>query len=278
MGFYAPAQIVRDARNHGVTVLPVDVNYSDWNCTIELHEDQHALRLGYRMVKGMPQVAANAISEARQRVGRFTSIQQVHNESGISRKHMKKLAEADAFKSLGMTRRDALWQVMSLSDESYPLFDNLYHHDNDAEATLPPMPIGQEVMTDYATTGLSLKRHPVSLVRDQLDEMNITAAAKLLELPQDRWVKVAGLVLIRQRPGTASDVVFETIEDETGTANIIIKPDVYEHYRSAARHARFIQVDGYIERNGDVIHIMAKRLIDLSHMLSDLEARSRDFH
>ena len=278
MGFYAPAQIVRDARNHGVMVLPTDVNYSTWDCTIELHESKYALRLGYRLIKGLPRSAGVAVAEARQRVGRFTSIEQIQRESGVSRKHLKKLAEADAFDSLAHTRRESLWQVMALSDQEYPLFAHLDAAKAEAAETLPSMPIGQEVMTDYATTGLSLKRHPVSIVREQLEEMNIIPSQQFADLAQGQWVKVAGLVLIRQRPGTASGIIFVTLEDEGGIANIIIKPDIYERYRAAARHAQFLEVDGYIERSGEVIHIMAKRLVDLSYLLADLQTTSRDFH
>ena len=284
MGFYAPAQLVRDARNHGVTVLPADVNHSDWDCTIERQSGVSQLRLGLRLIKGLLQSAADAISAARQTVGRFSSVEQIHRLAGVTRKHIKKLAEGDAFASLHLPRREALWQSMALSDEHYPLFDKPIPAGQSAgdretsQTFLPPMPLAQEVMADYSTTGMSLKRHPMSLIRSQLDEMGITPSFHLLALPQERWVKVAGLVLIRQRPATASGVVFETIEDETGTTNIIVKPEVYERYRPAARHATVLQVDGYIERSGDVIHVMAKRLIDLGYMLSEIQSQSRDFH
>ena len=140
------------------------------------------------------------------------------------------------------------------------------------------MALGQEVMTDYATTSLSLKQHPVSLIRPMLDEMRIIPACRLADLPQETWVKVVGLVLVRQRPATASGIVFETLEDETGTANIIIRTQIYERYRAAARHAVLLECDGYIERNGMVIHILARRLTDLTHLINDLHHHSRDFH
>lgn len=133
-------------------------------------------------------------------------------------------------------------------------------------------------MLDYSTSGLSLKQHPVALVRDELAKQNILTSRQLMETPHGRWVKVAGLVLIRQRPGTASGIVFETIEDETGIVNLIVKPDVYDHYRPAARHAGLLQADGYVQRSGQVVHVMAKRLYDLSHLLHGYEVRSRDFH
>lgn len=133
-------------------------------------------------------------------------------------------------------------------------------------------------MTDYATTSLSIKRHPIALVREQLNLLKIRTAAQIAQTDGGKWVKVAGLVLIRQRPGTASGVVFETLEDETGVVNLIIRPDVFERYRPAARHAGLLQADGYVERQGQVVHIMAKRLFDLSYLLSGYQFSSRDFH
>jgi error-prone DNA polymerase len=140
------------------------------------------------------------------------------------------------------------------------------------------MPLGQEVMTDYSTAGLSLKKHPVALVRTILDQHKIITAAQLNQTPHGKWVKVAGLVLIRQRPGTASGIIFETLEDETGVVNLIIRPDIFEKYRAAGRHAGLLQCDGYVERQGQVVHIMAKRLFDRSDLLAGFEMSSRDFH
>jgi error-prone DNA polymerase len=140
------------------------------------------------------------------------------------------------------------------------------------------MPLGQEVMTDYATAGLSLKQHPVALVREELKRRRIICSKDLDHLPNGRWVNVAGLVLIRQRPGTASGIVFETLEDETGIVNLIVKPDIYERYRVAARHAGLLQADGYLQKQGQVVHVIAKRLFDLSELLQGHEFQSRDFH
>jgi error-prone DNA polymerase len=143
------------------------------------------------------------------------------------------------------------------------------------------MPLGQEVMTDYATQGLSLKAHPVSIIRAELNRRNIITAGELQDpgrSPHGRWVKVAGLVLLRQRPGTASGVVFETIEDETGSANLILWSTVYDRYRPAARHATLLQAEGYVQREGQVVHVLAKRLFDLSHLIHGYDVRSRDFH
>ncbi len=278
MGFYAPAQIVRDAKAHGVTVLPPDVNHSTWDCLIE-SDGENALRLGYRLIKGFRRESADTIAAAREHAGQFTSIEQFQRQTGMKRKDIQKLAEADAFASLGLKRREALWQAMELSDDHHPLFDLVPSISiNNQQSTLPPMALGQEVMTDYATTSLSLKQHPVSLIRPMLDEMRIIPACRLADLPQETWVKVVGLVLVRQRPATASGIVFETLEDETGTANIIIRTQIYERYRAAARHAVLLECDGYIERNGMVIHILARRLTDLTHLINDLHHHSRDFH
>jgi error-prone DNA polymerase len=296
MGFYAPAQIVRDAREHGVTALPVDVNQSDWDCTLVPRDHGHslgmtgatvpksewgkvgpALRLGFRLVKRLREDHAQRLVEARRRCGAFTSIAQLHREAALPAHAVRRLAEADAFGSLDLSRRPAVWQTLEIKDEEPSLFDAVRPPAAD-EVALPPMPLGQEVMTDYATTTLSLKKHPIELVRDHLKTLKITTAAQIAVTPNGKWVKVAGLVLIRQRPGTASGVVFETLEDETGVVNLIIRPDIFDRYRPAARHAGLLQADGYVQRQGQVVLIMAKRLFDLSHLLAGYQFVSRDFH
>ena len=300
MGFYQPAQLVRDAKEHGVEVRGVDVNCSEWDCTLEETAPKArvagkagwgvngpALRLGFRQVKGMSEAHATRIIDARTERGRFTSVAEFHRATRLPAAVLRRLAEADAFGSLGLTRRQAVWHVLELKDERLPLIEG---HDDDGGGGnagpsflpfLPPMPFGQEVMTDYATQGLSLKAHPVSLIRGELSRRNIVTAAELQDAtrsPHGRWVKVAGLVLIRQRPGTASGVVLETIEDETGIANLILWSDVYERYRPAARHAGLLQADGYVQREGQVVHVLAKRLFDLSRLLAGFRMESRDFH
>jgi error-prone DNA polymerase len=238
------------------------------------------VRLGFRRIKGLREDHANILLDIRRHCGRFESIDQLHRMTALPVSVLRRLAEADAFASLGLSRRQALWQIMALSDEKLPLFelDCMPIQNPQSEIqNLPPMPLGQEVMTDYATAGLSLKTHPVALVRPRLDQLRIVTSTRLNDLNRG-WVKVAGLVLIRQRPGTASGIVFETLEDETGIVNLIIRPDIYEKYRPAARHASLVQADGYVERQGKVIHIMVKRLFDLSHLLHGLTHSSRDFH
>jgi len=288
MGFYAPAQIVRDAIEHGVPVRPVDVNHSDYDCTLEgdvaaagadaakssWGATGPALRLGFRRIKGLREDHAHRIVQCRRESGPYTSIEQFHCASGLPKSVIHRLAEADAFSSLLISRRPAVWQTLALSDTQLPLFETApIEHAID----LPPMPLGQEVLTDYSTGGLSLKAHPVSLVRQHLKRRGVIPAADLRSRHRG-WVRVAGLVLVRQRPGTASGVVFMTIEDETGVANLIITPAIFDAYRPAARHAMFLQAEGPIQRQGEVIHVHARRLLDCGQLLTDLSIRSRDFH
>jgi error-prone DNA polymerase len=240
--------------------------------------DGPALRLGFRQISGLRQDHAERLVAARHLHGRFTSIEEFHQITGLPVTTVKRLAEADAFGSVGDSRRPAVWNTLPLRDADAPLFDSHLTTPHSPPPHLPEMPIGQEVMTDYATLRLSLKKHPVAIVRPALDERKILTAAQINQTPNGRWVKVAGLVLIRQRPGTASGIVFETLEDETGIVNLIVRPDIYERYRPAARHAALLQCDGYLERQGQVVHIMAKRLFDLSGLLHGYRLESRDFH
>ncbi len=288
MGFYAPAQIVRDAREHGVEARPADVNHSQWDCTLEEKTDTKnphpPLRLGLRIIKHFKSLHAQRITEAR-RAGPFTSIPHFHRATALPVSALRLLAEADTFTSLNLTRRQALWEVLSLSDESAPLFDLLpnsalstQHSALPDNSALPTMPEGQEIMTDYSTVGLSLKNHPLALLRNYFTQKKIIPATQLRKMKHGDWVSVAGLVLVRQRPGTASGIVFETLEDETGIANLILRPDIYDRYRPAARHAALLQAEGILECQGEVIHIMAKRLTDLSSLLTGYQFHSRDFH
>jgi len=293
MGFYAPAQLVRDAREHGVIVRPVDVNFSDWDSTLEelpngdcrLANEENtnrkpnwgangpALRLGFGRIKGLREFDAQRIMACRKEHGQFMSVEQFHRVTKLSVEVIRRLADADAFGSVPNNRRTAMWHTLAIKDAQLPLFED---PPVEQPVALPVMPLGQEVMADYSSTSLSLKRHPVALLRSNLSKRGISTAAELMQ--RDRgWIKVAGLVLIRQRPGTASGIVFVTIEDETGVANLIIRPDLYEKYRAAARHAHLLQADGLIERQGKVVHVMAKQLHDLSPLLNGHEFHSRDF-
>jgi error-prone DNA polymerase len=296
MGFYAPAQIVQDAQQHGVTILPCDINISHWDCLLEENQSTvgcasahrfseksdwgksgPSVRIGFRQIKGLRIAHAQTIIQSREKFGPLKSIEHFQQLTRLPRHTMHRLAEADAFSSLNLTRRQALWQVLALDDRHSPLFDDLPAPDS-VDPNLPAMPLGQEVMTDYSTIGLSLKEHPVALVREQLNEKQITPAAQVINMPYGRWVRVAGLVLIRQRPGTASGIVFETLEDETGIVNLIVRPNIYDKYRLAARHSALLQAEGYVERQGQVVHVMAWKLQDLSHLLAGYRFTSRDFH
>ncbi len=353
MGFYAPAQIVRDARDHGVEALPVDVNLSEWDCTLEpapssttetqRHREEvpsplvgeggaqrdsagrvrglppaggakshgradarqtphpnplpqgerglsgdpplclcasvvknrpYALRLGFRQVKGFSEGDAEKLVRARGNAYADPLI--LWRRSGLAPASLEKLARADAFRSMGLERRDALWAVRGLGPAPLPLFAAMGEEDLGEEpaVALPAMPIGEQVAEDYASLRLSLKRHPMALLRDDPALARCAPACRLMDLPKDRRVEVAGLVLVRQRPGTASGVIFATLEDETGVANLIIWPKVFERFRRTVLTASLIGARGLLQREGIVIHIVAERLVDLSHLLHGLAARA----
>jgi error-prone DNA polymerase len=291
MGFYHPAQIVRDAQEHGVTVRAVDVNHSHWDCTLEDVLAVSALptggdkriwgiggpvvRLGFRQIKGFPVAQAQRIADCRSQIGLFRSIDHFQQATGLSVAAITRLSEADAFGSLPKTRRAAMWETLALPDERLPLLPAL---PTGAAPQLPAMTARQEIYADYGTTGLSLKGHPVALIRDELRKRRIITAADMWKRPAGKWVRVAGIVTIRQRPGTAKGIVFVTMEDETGIVNLIVRPHVFDRYRAAVRHASLLQVDGEIERQGKVQHIVAARLLDLTEAFSGRSFHSRDFH
>ncbi len=280
MGFYAPAQIVRDAQEHGVEVRSVDVNHSQWDCTLEPRSDGVALRLGMRMVKGLSRVDADKIAQAVNEHGAFTSVERLWRLSGATSGAMRRLADADAFNSMGLTRQTAKWDVQALKDDDLPLFDAAPSPETEL-ITLPAIPPMREVARDYGSVGLSLKAHPVSFLRPRLDELRVTRCAELADgnrWPQGRRLTVAGVVLVRQRPGTASGIVFITLEDETGIANLIVRPEVYQRYRAAARHSVIILSSGRVERQGIVVHVQTTHIEGIEHGAAPLRASSRDFH
>jgi error-prone DNA polymerase len=255
----------------------MDVNHSFWDCTLEGPNNSPALRLGFRQIRGFSAADGRQISAVRQSHSLFRSVVDFQQATQLSRQSIRCLAHADAFSSLGLSRRPALWQTLELSDTPAPLFDFL-SDETPPPGDLPEMPIRLEVLTDYATAGLSLKHHPVSLLRKELTARRIIPARELEKIPHGHWTSVAGLVLVRQRPGTASGIVFVTLEDETGIANLIIRAAIYERYRAAARHATLLQADGYVQKQGQVIHILAMRMHDLSDWLAGHKQQSRDFH
>ncbi len=338
MGFYAPAQIVRDARDHGVEVREPDINASDWDCGLEvashplpacgeragvrglgfsteideapgpssagetgeagfcrlrppsprkrgegsaLHPrhawmaphimGDHALRLGFRLISGLAEDDMRKLVALRGRG--YDSVRDVWLRTGLSTRALELLAGADAFASLGLTRREAMWAVQGLNragdKDDLPLLRPLSFRATEPDADLPPMPPGEEVIEDYRRLKLSLRAHPVSFVRRNLDAQGIIRNSALSNARPGR-VKVAGLVLVRQRPGTASGVVFMTLEDETGVANIIVWPKLFEKLRAIVIGARFVAVTGKYQNESGVIHIVAERIDDLTPLLSTI--------
>ena len=278
MGFYAPAQIVRDLGDHGGAVRPVDVNASDWDCTLE----GTALRLGFRQIVGLAQRDAASLVAARG--SGYDSPHAVWRRAGLGRGALEALAQADAFGSMGLSRREALWAVRAFTAPPPPLFAAAGVEAPAAgpKVTLPAMSLGQEVVEDYAALRLSLKAHPLALLRSSFAPVGIVPASRLL-LRQAGRVSVAGLVLVRQRPGSARGVVFLTLEDETGIANIVVWPQLFERHRQALLTGYLLRVDGRVQRQGQVIHVVAETVSDLTPSLrllaevAELKPRSRDF-
>ncbi|HEY1795210.1 MAG TPA: error-prone DNA polymerase [Stellaceae bacterium] len=330
MGFYAPAQIVRDAREHGVSVLPADVNFSAWDCTLDgsipdgascmtaaaqppqneektaygligsPHPEERpegasrrthgapptlALRLGFRQIKGFSEEDAKRLAAAAP----YRDADDLWRRSELGRRALERLAEADALRSLGLDRRRGLWALKALGEAPLPLFaavegpalvpvrhDPLPSTEIRAAALLPEMTLGEHVVEDYATTSLTLKRHPMAFLRAELTREGLVTARELKTLPLERQLSIAGLVLIRQRPGSANGVVFVTIEDETGIANLILWPNVLERFRRTALGATLLYCRGRLQREESVIHIVAEELRDLTPRLNTLRARTGD--
>ena len=287
MGFYAPAQLVRDAREHDVKVLPPDINASNWDCTLEPLEAEdprpnltdYAVRLGLRQIKGLSRDYADRIMEVRGRG--FDSVRDVWIRTGFGPAVLERLANADTFPSLGLNRRDAAWAVRGLSAGVLPLFVAAQETELQKEApvALPPMLLGEHVVHDYATLRLSLKAHPMSFFRDAFDRDGVIANERLSHIKPETRVSLAGLVLVRQRPGSAKGVIFATLEDETGVANIIVWPKTFEKYRKIVLSARVLGVRGRVQREGLVIHVVADHLVDMSDklaLLSDTHGDIKD--
>ncbi|MCB9852976.1 MAG: error-prone DNA polymerase [Phycisphaerales bacterium] len=281
MGFYGPAQIVRDAEDHGVRIAPVDVNHSEWDCTLE--DAGRTLRLGLRMIKGLRESDAGRVLEAVRRRGWFTSIVALWRNADVPAASLKTLALADAFGSFGLTRQQALWDVQKLDGRPLPLFDGAPENDDTMlePIELPPVCELREVGRDYERVGLSLKNHPMAFLRESLERQHVRTASEMRDearTPHRTFGSVAGVVLFRQRPSTAKGVIFMTIEDETGRADLIIRPNIYEKHREAVYHGKVILAHGPIERQGRVVHMLPTRLENIEGRLGDVATnRSRDF-
>jgi error-prone DNA polymerase len=279
MGFYAPAQIVRDAIAHGIEVRPPCINASRWDCILEptADEGRFAVQLGLRMVRGLANTHAANIVAARADQP-FASVDDMWRRAGVPQAALVQLAEADAFRpALGLARREALWAIKALRDAPLPLFAAAAARDSDgvpeiAEPTvaLRAMTSGAEVVEDYRHVGLSLRNHPVSFLRDDLRRRRIVSCADAMDARDGRWLEAAGIVLVRQRPGSAKGVMFITLEDETGIANLVVWPKVFEANRRTVLSASMIAVRGRIQREGEVVHLVAHSLTDLSADLASV--------
>jgi error-prone DNA polymerase len=290
MGFYAPAQLVRDAIDHGVEVRAVDVNHSHGEATLEPRLRRGplmtAVRLGLRQVKGLAKEEALRIVAAR--LAPYRSVEELKRRSGVGRAALARLAAADAFRSLGLDRRQALWAVQALKDLALPLFDHAMaasppgsslpplEGGDEPWLELPPMSLGEQVIEDYASLRLSLRAHPLAILRDWLRTKRVVTARQLWQVDPGRRVTVCGLVLVRQRPGSAQGVVFTTLEDETGFANLVVWPRVFARFHAALLAARLLAATGPLQREGRVIHLVAERLVDLTAELRRLRAEALD--
>jgi error-prone DNA polymerase len=269
MGFYAPAQIVRDAREHQIETRPICVNNSAWDNTLERRADGAlALRLGFRQIKGFKKDDAGWIVGARG--NGYSDPESLWLRASIAPATLERLAEADAFSGMGYNRRDTLWNVKAIRGQNpLPLFNDPIEGEGirEASVTLPTMALGEEVVEDYVAMRLSLRAHPMELLRPSID--GITPHAELITAPLQR-LSVCGLVITRQRPGTASGVIFLTLEDETGVSNIVVWPKVYEQFRRVVMGGRLLRVSGYLQREGIVVHLIAQQIEDMSHCLTEL--------
>ncbi len=274
MGFYQPAQIIIDAKKHGVEVRPVDVNYSAWDNLLEEKTGKYyAIRLGFRQVKKLRQEDMNLLIEKRLKP--YADINALR-EAGISEAALEILSDADAFRSIDLDRREALWEV-STKDKPVALFEGQTSPNAEDEViSLPGMSMGEHVVRDYASTSLSLKAHPISFVREQLNALRIFPTKELSTGKNGDFVKVAGLVLVRQRPGTAGGVCFMTIEDETGYANLVIFQSLFENFRKEILKSRLIMVTGKLQIEGEVIHVIVKSCHDFSRLLKSLTPKEKD--
>jgi len=273
MGFYSASQLTQDARRHGVEVRPVDVNKSDWDSTLERNEqDEAALRLGLRQVKGLPEKAGEAI--VRQRQSGYQSIQLLLERTGLNRCELSALAAAGALKSLAGHRHKVRWTVAGV-EEPAPIFSSLDRFE--AVPMLRRPTEGQDIVADYQSLGLTLGRHPMRLIRPHLDRYRYVSAEQLETLAAGRQLRIAGLVITRQQPGTASGVTFITLEDETGYSNLVVWKKTAEEQRDVLLNANLIGAQGELQKEGKVIHVIARKLFDHSELLGELVPGSRDF-
>ena len=281
MGFYAPAQIVRDARDHGIEIRPVCVQASRWDCTLEPTGKRYlAVRLGLRMAKGLDNNHAARLILAREDAP-FEDIEALWRRAGVPVAALERIAEADGFAALGLARREALWAIRGLSDTPLALFAAADRRDDRSRAELdepdvviPAMTAGAEVVEDYRTVSLSLRAHPLAFLRRDLAGESVRPCIDLATMRDHMAVKVSGLILVRQRPGSAKGVMFITLEDESGIANVVVWPDLFERHRRVILTATMLLVRGRVQREGAVIHVVAEEISDRSHLLRAVAGRA----
>jgi error-prone DNA polymerase len=274
MGFYSPSQLVQDAQRHGIEVRPVDINVSGWESALEERGDgQPAVRLGLSLQRGMSREAASRIEDARA-IRPFASVADLARRAGLDRGDLQVLAASNALHALAGHRREALWQAVG----AVPDKDLLRPTTPSEEAPVLGAPSeGDEIVGDYRSLGLTLGRHPLALLRPQLLAQRFLPAAVLADFQDGQLARACGIVTVRQRPGTAKGVLFMTLEDETGNVNVIIWPDLVERQRREVLNAPLLGVYGIWQRQGEVRHLVAKRLVDMSHLLGRLNTASRNF-
>jgi error-prone DNA polymerase len=274
MGFYAPAQLVQDVRRHGVVVRPVDVNHSDWDCSLESNEAGEAvIRLGLCMVHGLSAAAGDRVMQARAKE-LFASVNDLARRARLNRGDLEALAAADTLKELAGHRHRARWAVLGVEVQT-PLLSDV-----DIAEGLPLLRIpteGEEIVSDYSSLALTLGRHPLALIREPLRARHVLTAEEVMQIPHGELITTAGLVVCRQRPASAAGVIFVTLEDETGTVNLVVWQRVLECYRRALLGAQLLGVTGEVQREGEVLHIVARELADHGDLLGELTAPSRDF-
>ncbi|SEJ80516.1 error-prone DNA polymerase [Sphingobium sp. AP50] len=280
MGFYAIAQIVGDARKHGVDVRPIDVNHSRWDCTLEETQGRYrAVRLGLRYVRDLRNQDAAAIVLARGNEP-YSTVEEIQRRAGVSGRALDKVGQADGFGTIAPSRRTGLWDVKGLGEAALPLFaaaderaGKLRPEAAEPEVALAAMTEGEEVVEDYRTVGLSLRAHPLAFLRDELSARKMITCASLRDMKDGRWINLAGLVLLRQKPGSAKGTMFITLEDETDVANLVVWPNLFEKHRRVVLGASMMGVRGQVQREGEVIHVVAQRLDDLSALLATVGKR-----
>jgi error-prone DNA polymerase len=284
MGFYDPSQLVRDARQHGVIVRPIDVNASDWDCTLEpLTGNRLAVRLGLRMTRGLVEKHGQRLVAVRD-AAPFSSILELSQRAQLHPGALVRLAKADAFQSMGIGRREAAWAIKALRSDRLPLFEEadrraaaLKPEITESAVELPPMTAGREVVEDYRSHGLTLRAHPAAFLRQQLNQMGILPCRELRHAKNGSRITVSGLVLVRQRPGSAKGVMFITLEDETDIANLIVWPSLFDRQRRIILGAQMMGCRGRVQCASGVIHLVAEHLIDQSELLNSVGGRNETF-